>query len=506
MDGSLNTRLILAAAAIVSVVGGCERRDPQARALVEAKNTLSAAGSGGSSAAPKSTLEASYTKVLATVKEDGDSSDATKAINAAMSGNALGGQGELAAGEFRDADARLLIALNAAKAKLGLYASQRGLAASLSGYDPQSDIARFDDQIKERERELAVAGKSLADNEAKVNDIRGRAKAKADQARSMMEALGPQSESLLNASSADRPTLAKQLNDARRKAEAVMKESELLDAEAAQIAPRSIEHDLTVKQIERQIASLNSAKDKSRELAASLTQQAAEATKGAEQTGVELASAVSAVQKLISDDVKPAFEAALSKMNQASGKVGQSRGGPEQGLQTISVGFAAQAIGSLQREYGEVLARAAAVLGLAAKTEPPIAGASEFGSAAEAVSAESKQALASALEQYEKAKSSFRSSGSAEVRERLDQLSIKINDTWVRLGGVPPEEPKPEEPAPEEAAPAPEGEPSETPAEDAPANDAPLEEEKPAEVPEGAAPGSHQSNARSPWDLMRRNS
>lgn len=494
MDGSLNTRLILAAAAIVSVAGGCERRDPQARALVEAKNTLSAAGSGGSSAAPKSTLEASYTKVLATVKEDGDASDATKAINAAMSGNALGGQGELAAGEFRHADARLLAALNAAKAKLGLYASQHGLAASLSGYDPQSDIARFDDQVKERERELAASKKSLADNEAKVSDIRGRAKAKADQARSMMEALGPVSESLLNASSADRPTLAKRLNDARRRAEGVMKESELLDAEAAEVAPRSIEHDLKVKQIEQQIAALNTAKGKARELAASLSQQAAEATKGAEQTGVELAAAVSAVQTLLADDVKPAFEAALSKLNQAAGKFGQSRGGPEQGLQSVSVGVAAQAIGSLQRENGEVLARVAALLDMAATAEPPIAGAAEFGSAAEAVAAESKQAFSAALEQYEKARSSMRSGGSAEVRERMGLLSRKIDETWVRLGGVPPEEPKAEEPAaepaPEEAAPAPEGESSETPAEDAPADDAPLEEEEPAEAPADEAPGN----------------
>lgn len=495
MDGSLNTRWILAAAAIVSIAGGCERRDPQARALVEAKNTLAAAGSGGSSAAPKSTLEASYAKVLATVKEDGDASDATKAINAAMSGNALGGQGELAAGEFREADARLLMALNAAKAKLGLYASQRGLAASLSGYDPQTDIARFDDQINERERELAAAKKSLADNEAKVNEIRGRAKAKADQARSMMEALGPQRESLLNASSADRPTLAKQLNDARRQAEAVMKESELLDAEAAEIAPRSIEHDLKVKQVEQQIAALNSAKGKARELAASLAQQAAEATKGAEQTGVELAAAVASVQTLLADDVKPAFEAALSKLSQAAGKFGQSRGGPEQGLQSVSVGVAAQAVGSLQREYGDVLARVAAVLDMAAKTQPPIAGASDFAAAGETIAGESKQAFAAALEQYEKAKSSMRSGGSAEVRERMDLLSRKIDETWVRLGGVPPEEPKAEEPAPEpapeEAAPAPEGEgeSSMTAPDAVPEGEAPVEEEKPAEEPQGEAPG-----------------
>ncbi len=489
MEGLIEKQMTLVAATLIVFAVGCERRDPQSRAITEARNTLAAAGSGGSAAAPRSALEGNYSKVLSTIKDDGGASEAVKAINASITGGALGGQGALAAGAFRDADALLLRAVGVAKAKRSLYADQRGLADSLSGYDPRADIATFDGQIKDREGELVIAKKQLGDNEAKVNGIRGRSKAKADEARSMMESLGSLRGRLLDASSADRPTLAAQLNQERRKAEGVMKESELLDAEAAKISPVSVELGLTVKQIERQIGSFNTAKESARSLGQSRSQSSAEAAKGAEQTAGELAEAVIAVRRLLADEVKPAFEAALAKLNQSTGKFGQARGGPDQILLSLSVGASAQAVGSLQREYAEVLARVSTLLGLAGNARPPIPGAADFTAAAETLASESKQSLEAALQQYEKAKSSFRSGGgSGELRERLDQLSVKLNETWVRLGGVAPEEVKAEEPAAEtEAAPPTEGEPAMAPAsEEAPATEeaVPAENaEQPTEVP-----------------------
>ncbi|MBL8744758.1 MAG: hypothetical protein JNK58_00220 [Phycisphaerae bacterium] len=478
MDGLIEARVILAATALMAFAGGCERRDASSRSMVEARNTMTAVGAGGSAAAPKSTLEGGYAKVLATIKDDAGSSESVKAINAAFMGGALGGQGELAAGAFREADAALLRQIVVAKSRLSLYLEQRGLADALSGYDPNVDIAAFDGQIAEREREREAAKARLAENEAKVTGIRGQSEAKAEAARSMMASLGALRERLLEASSSDRPSLAEQLNTERRKAEGVMKESELLDAEAAKIAPISEELRLRVEQIERQISSLQKAKEQARLLSESRVASAAEASRGATQTASELAQELEAVQTTLSERVKPAFEAALSKLSQSAGKFGQARGGPDAALLSLSNGMSAQAIGSLQREYAEVLARVSSLLASAGAAKPAIPGASGWTSAAESIASEAKQALDAALQQYEKAKSSFRSGGgSAELREHVDRLSAKVNETWVRLGGAPPAEEKAVEPEPESEIPAA----VEEPGMSAPASDEPAEEAPPAE-------------------------
>lgn len=487
-----NKRIGVAVLALAA--GGCERSDPQSRAIGEASNTMLATGVGGSSPAPRATLDKNFKQVLATLKEGGDGDDATKAIMAALGGNALGGQGEIAAAGFREADGHLLSAVGEAKARLGLYVEQRSLATALDGYDPEADVARFDAAMKEREKALVAAERALDDVKKRVETTRGKAKGKADQGRGMMERLGGLRQRLMDASSEDRPGLAAELNKARREAEGVMKESELLEAEAETISPLLIERSLAVEEVERQIASLEVAKSRARELAASRAAGAAEATKGAEQTGAEVAQVIAEVRRVLAEEVKPAYESAAAMFNQEAAKYSQSRNGPDQKLLKLTAGSAAQSIGALHREYAASLGRVGQVLALAGKIQPEIEGAEEFRAAAEAIEGERKQALAAALEQYDKARSAFESGGSGDLRERLEALSARVTEAWVALGGTPPEEPKAEEPPPaEEVAPAPEAEGEVQPAKDpAPETESAPESAEtppPPEEPNGPPPG-----------------
>lgn len=488
-DVVIERRWIVATAACVALLaGGCERRDPATRAINETKNTLLAAGSGGSAAAPAETLQKNYAQAIATIKDDG-ASEATKAINAAIAANILHGQGGLEAEQFRRADAALLRDMATARAKLGLYIEQQALATALSGYDPKADLAAFDAQIKQREQELADAKKRHEANESRVAGIKARASAKAEEGRAAMQALGSMRAALPEASADDRPALAQRLNEGRRRAERLMKESDLLEAEAAQFAPESTGLALEVNRVEHQIASLNTAKESARGLAESRRSTSAEAARGAEATATELSEAVRAVRASLAEHVKPAYEAALGKLNQAAGKFGQARGGPDQNLLALTGGAAAQSIGALQREYAEVLARVADLLNSAGSVQPAIPGASEFAQAGEETAAESKQILDAAFQQYEKAKSAVRSGGSAELRERVDQLAARINETWVMLGGTPPEEEKlSESPESDEASPAPEAESDVAPDAETPDEETPKEETEPAGEPAGEPP------------------
>lgn len=483
---------VIPAAVLLLLAGGCDRPDPQSRAIAEARNTLAATGAGGSAAAPRESLDKNYGKVLATIRQTGDGSDAGKAIASAIEAGALSGQGDLAADEFRRAQGVLRSELNAAGALLRLYSEQRGLEASLAGYDPNSDIARFDDLIAERTREREASMRALAEQKKQVDDLLARSRSLAEQAKGMMQSQAALRQRLIDASSAERPALAEQLHKARREAESVVKESEILEAEAAKIEPITGEIELRVRQVERQIESLNAAKERARDLARSRAAQADEARRAAERTSGELTEAVNAALAVLNDQVKPAFNAALSKMSQAASKYGQSRGGPDQRLLSVSSGSAALAMGGLQREYGESLRLASTLVDLASRARPPLAHAEEFAAASAALADESRQANEAALQQYEKARSLFQAGGgTAEARERLDRLSARLNETWIRLGGKPPEEPPaateshdqegaPEGMAPDEHEDAPEGEPA--PVEE---TEAPPADEPPADEPPG---------------------
>lgn len=489
--------LSLTVLALQLTAGGCGREDSASRAIAEAKTHLVTAGAGGSAAAPKDVLEKKFKEAIASLKP-GEGSDSSKALQSAIEAGALTGQGDAAAGTYRRADARLLASLNKAKARLNLYTDQRALATALEGYDPKADIASFDDQINERERELAEAKKAHAANLSKVEALRADAGEKASRGQSMMQSVGALRQQLMDAQPVDRAALALQLNTARREAELVMKDSELVDADAARIAPHSGELALLVQQAERQIASLNAAKDRARALAKSRAETSAEAARGAEQTAGEVVESISEVRRVLDEEVKPAFDAAIAKLTQAAGKFAQSRGGADQRLLTLMNGTAAQAVGSLQREGGESTARVATILEIASKAKPPIAGASEWAQAAQTLREQSKQAFETALEQYEKAKSALDSAGgSGDVKERIEALAARVEQTRIRLGGKAPEAPAPEaapEAAPSEGDSAPAKTTGETPAEGM----APIEEGTPAETPESNATPASEKPAEEP--------
>lgn len=476
-------------AAMMVALAGCEKQDSESIAIAKARNTLEALDTGGIAAPPTNRSErfAEAAKAVASIT----GSDPSAALAQALGGTAILGQAELAQAAYRERDSELLRLVAAARAKLNLYQRQRGLAASLSNYNPQPEIDGYEQVIGQRNKELAALEVELRSNDARVAELRSQAQAKSEQGRSMRESSASLEQSLLSADSSSRPGLAEQVRVARRAADAVLKEADLLEVQAARYAPTSGELQLKVQQVRRQIESLEKAIAGARERDQSMKRQSAEATTAAEAAGTEAQAAVAAVVSHANDSVKPAFDSAVSLIAQASSKLnaGRSSGGA---AQQASVGLAAHAEGAFRREFAESLSRVAALLADAGSITPAIPGGDGFASEAKTFSEQGAEASKAALEAYERAQSSFSSGGGGATGERLQKLSAAIDAFLVERGLKKPPEPEPA--ASETPAETPSDSPAEQPAAETPAGDAPADApgdqptDAPAEQPASDAP------------------
>jgi predicted nucleic acid-binding Zn-ribbon protein len=470
--GFLRSVMMCTAASLALLAGGCDGSDDTGTSIAKSRNTLEALGSGGTAAAPPSLRDRQFGEAAGAVGK-ASGSGSSEALAQALGGQALAGQAELAMRDYRVADGQLLRLMSVARAKLRLYNDQRALAAALSTYNPQPDIDKFDQSLAERRSELAKVREALAANDAKVQGILDQAKAKADEGRAMREAAASLEQSLLAASAQDRAAQAEQVRTARRAVDAVLRQADELEVQAARVAPTSAELRLQVAQVERQIESLEKAKAGARERFETERRQSAEASRAADTAATELDAAIDAVLTHFDEKSRPTFDAAQSKLSQASSKVGAARTSGGASAQVAS-GLVAHAQASMQREFAEALGRVAALVDEAAKLQPGTPGASRFATRAAETSEQHKAAVASAAEMYDRAKSSFGSGGGGDTGERVQRLAALLEQRASALAGRP-------EPAPEGEAPQDGSSEGQTPEGQAPEGDAPADAVPPAE-------------------------
>jgi uncharacterized coiled-coil DUF342 family protein len=431
------------AGALALLAGGCGRSDEASQTIANTRNTLEALALGG--AAPRSMRETKYREIVAALTPIAQGQEGeTVSLAQALLGEALAGQGELAADTYRLADQDLLRAVSAASAALNLYIEQRALEASLKGYDPAPDIAEFDRLIQERERERAAAEQALKDTLAKRDALLSDASKLAAQAQGLRV---KEAELRTQASSTAAPTrlpIVESAQRIRREWETLLKQAEELRIQTGLYDPVAAEIELEVKQAERRIASLDHAKQMARERAEWLREASASAGQSAQEAAKAASSAIEAVLTALNDGSRPTFTEAAGKYEQSLARVSAARGTAARAGATLSTGAVAHALGSLRREQGESLARVATLLETAGSVQPSLAQAKEFASAAAQLREESKELLLSAAEAYERAASSFESRGAAseDVAARMTRLAEEISAVRRQLTGEP--EPQPE--------------------------------------------------------------
>lgn len=419
---------VLGVGLVVALAGvsGCDGQDEATVAIESARNTL--ASVSGSSAVPASMREQKLGQVVSALQQaSGDAGEESGAIIAGLMGDALAGQADILASRFRDADARLLRALNRADSLLNLLRTQRSLADALSGYDPTEDLAALDEQARELGSRLASTQEALEANEARIGELRQQAEGLEARTSELAERENELRRQMNFAGSAERPEVARRAYEVRREREVALREAEALRVLAERMAPASAEIRLSIRQVETQIGSIEATKQMLREKQRTEREASEAARREAESVAARVGEAAQEVLAIVRDDLQPAASAALSKYGEAASKWNQARSGPSRSVASTRAAAVQHAIASVQREYAESLTRAARVLGEAGGVRPPVEGSAQLREAAEQMVNEAEEALGAAADAYEAASSGLASGeGGGGLGERLARIAREI--------------------------------------------------------------------------------
>ncbi|HBS27873.1 MAG TPA: hypothetical protein DEB06_00130 [Phycisphaerales bacterium] len=382
--------------------------------------------------------------VSALQQASGGADEESATIIAGLMGDALAGQADLLAARAREVDARLLAEMNSADALFTLWAQQASLATALSGYDPSKDLAALDEQARALGVQLTAAQQALRANEARVQELLDLAKGREEASTGFATREAELRKALNFAPAPDRPELARRVNQARREREIASREGEVLRAEAEKVAPASKELGLGIKRVEGQIGSIETTKAMLIEKARTEREASQQARREADETLGRLKAAAERVLAIVKDELQPAVSEALGKYSEASSRLNQAKGGASRGVASARGASVSHAVGSVQREYAESLARAARLLHGVSGAVVGLGGGAALAQAAAQMKTESEEALKAAADAYEEASSGLSGSEGPGLGERLAKKAREIR-------GEP-------EPAPEsEAAPTEEG-------------------------------------------------
>lgn len=433
------------AAATLVMVAGCGGQDDVSRTIAESRNTLEAMAGGGS--APRAVRENRYAEVvgaLSGIAQGGDGESASLAQ--ALLAEALAGQGELLADDFRRADAELMRSLSAANAAVNLYIEQRGLEAALRGYDPQQDLAKLDQFIEQRRQERATAEQLRQSIAAQRDELLARASELERQAAAIRASEGEVSTRALAAGTKERLPLVESAHEQRRQWQQLMKQADEIRADAAQFDPQIAEAELRVQQAARQITSSEDAKRQALARAEKLREGSADAARAAEEAARAVATALGAVRSAFEEGSAPAFERAAEKYERALNSAGNARGTAARAGANVSVASIAHALASLRREQAESVRRVAALFAWAGSVEPRLSAAREYQETGARLNQQAAEALSQAAEAYERAAGAFQTgaSGAADAAERMQKLGAELEELRRRIAG----EPEPEQSAP----------------------------------------------------------
>ncbi len=470
----------IGAAAIVALAGfgsACGESDPTSLGIAQARNTLEAMAKGPPKT--RALLEQKYNEVvtaLTPLTQGGASAESESvAFVQGLLAEALAGQGELGSALFREADAELMRSVAAASATVNLYIEQRALEASLTGYDPEADITRFEAMAVERRADLTKSQAELAATTRERDAFVAQAEGLENRAQGLREAEGHIRERAQAASASQRMPFLREAQHTRREWETLIRQAEELRAQTTEYVPRLIEIELRIAQSQRRLLGLDQAKSSAGSRASSLREESASAGRAAEEAGEAARLTIEAALAAMNEGTRPTFEQASGKLGQALSRASGVRGAAARAGAQVSTGTIAHALGSVQREQGESLARVATLLEHAAGATPPLAGASEYAASAQRIREEAKALLIQAAESYEKAIAALGAGGgggAGETSERAQRVAKALEEIRREILGEPAPEPEaapleetqgeaeaPIEPPASEVVPAPDAQP-----------------------------------------------
>lgn len=419
--------LTLVAAVATSMLLGCGGSTPEQAAISEASATLHGLGVSGSEPLPAvGDRKARYESVVKTIKPIADAGKgADSAAASALLAKAQGGLAEIASTNAAEVERAALGQITGIRATYEQWLSQQSIANALQAYDPTSELAKLDEEIRQREAEAARA------EEAKQQQVKlvEQTRAKAAQARAQAEQYRNQEASIragvASASETQRAAAFEQAIAVRRQGDEYEKQAGELDATAASQAPEVDTLQNTIEKLNRQVQLLRDAKKALVTRAEANRSQAAEAAKEADAASARVADLLKELDATRAAVVAPTEEAVrlYGAAVSAARKAGAPGGASGRGVGPVMAG-------NLQQSLGDVLAAKARGLGAYSTLLQALKQGAHPAVSSEAAAAAAQahsEAVTAAAEAYKGAITLFESAGgTAEAKEKIDRLTKQI--------------------------------------------------------------------------------
>lgn len=423
-------------AALLLLAGGCDQRTPAARAIEKGTIQLEALNAAGSTPAPESVRQKTYTEVVSIAGAAGSGSPGELAAAKLLVATAQRGLSEAPARAAveREGAQRALITLT--EVSLGNWNSANASADAAASFDVSKQLADIASSKLEREKEIAQATKRKADLQKQLADLRSLAKAKLEQADAKQAEYVRRMADTQNQTAIDAAPVVEAANQVRREGDQLRLEGSTIAAQADLLEPLLAEATAQLSKATKQRADLDDIEKSLNARLASAQTEASDMRSLAQNAAGEIDKGVSDLEALRSGDLASNYSKTLDALKKALGaaKEAQQEGGPA----------AKMSIGLAQIDMAETLwGRAqgtqafATLLDELAHAPHALPNAAAYASKLEAVQKEYADLMTQTSEAFEAAKAAVQGVRVQDksVTERLDKLKELLEGATKYLKG-----------------------------------------------------------------------
>jgi len=419
---------LIAAAGLAFALAACDQRSESGKAVESSAREIHAMTGGGSAPAPEEVRKKIYTQAAGTVQSvAGKGTDRENSAAALVAMTAHAGLADLPAQQHADLQIEVRNRIRMIDGSMSQWSLSNAVASAAEAFDPSPQIAQIAERRTAKREEAARQTERRDRLEKELADLRSQAAAKNEAAQAKLSAYSTRIQGTTRMSATEAEPIVIEANRIKFEGEKLRIEGSKLEAQAAVIQPVFDEIIAIIGQLNSQLANLDaSEQDLNRKLAES-KKEAAEARASASAAAQVIQSEVESLDAFRQNEVKQAFDAAVSAYSKALSSAKQAATGESAGTGKAAVGSAQVGLAEMHWSRAVAAKIYASMLESLATTSPALPGVDTINERLAKAREEHKQALAdasAALEAAEQAFSGTRATGA--VKERVDNLAKQL--------------------------------------------------------------------------------
>jgi len=409
MTNRVNMRLplVMTAAALVTLAGGCTDRSTDADKAVHAQaREMQALSAGGTAPAPRG-VESKAMNLVST--------DLTPHLSSTVAGEKSAASmmlaqsnlnlAEQAMGDVGEAERQCSALISQVDGYLVRWRTHQAVKIAAESYDPSAELAEIASTKLAKDKEIATERQNKAKLEAQLSDLKSKAKQKMDEVAGREAEYGKLMEQAARLSATEGVALVEQANGIKREADLLRMAGTKLEAQAGVIEPEVREVAAIINQLENQKKDLEGTEVALAKQLSDRKSEAAEAGAAAQAAAGQISQAMAEVAEA-RDKVEVAYNAAQSQYSKGvSAAKEASRESPAAGKALLGDAYVGAGFMHWQRAQG--LRVYTALLNSLSRVEPALSDKAKYTQAATEASEQAKTATTSAAESLEQAKTQF---------------------------------------------------------------------------------------------------